>query len=219
MGGVVSQSWPLASMAMTMKGGSTVAADITMKNTGSKTWDSNTKLGTTQPRDRSSAFADGSWQGPNRAAHVSGTVPPGGTWKFAFNFHAPSTPGTYHEFFSLVEEGVAWFGDPGQGGPPDNQIEAWIEVTPGDPPPPPSDGGGTPADMGNVDNGGGAGSGGGGAYGGNGNKPGNGAKSGCSFAVAGAPGGWSLLFVLVALLARRWYQRRRGTCTPDSLQS
>jgi lysozyme len=127
--GYVSQSWPLASSPMPMFAGQTVAASITLKNTGSKTWDSNTKLGTTQPRDRSSAFADGSWLAPNRAAHVTGTVPPGGTFKFSFNFHAPAKAGTYNEYFDLVQEGVAWFSDPGQGGPPDNQIQAQIVVT------------------------------------------------------------------------------------------
>ncbi len=125
----VSQSWPLASTPMQMIAGQTVAASITLKNTGTKTWDSNTKLGTTQPRDRSSPFADSSWLSPSRASHVTGTVPPGGTFKFAFNFHAPAKAGTYTEYFDLVEEGVAWFSDPGQGGPPDNQIEAQIVVS------------------------------------------------------------------------------------------
>ncbi|MCU1277880.1 MAG: Lyzozyme (1,4-beta-N-acetylmuramidase) [bacterium] len=125
----VAQSWPLASTPMNLVAGQSVAASITLKNTGSKTWDSNTKLGTTQPRDRASAFADGGWLSPSRAAHVTGTVPPGGTFKFSFNFHAPAKAGTYHEFFDLVQEGVAWFSDPGQGGPPDNQFEAQIVVT------------------------------------------------------------------------------------------
>lgn len=125
----VSQSWPLASTAMPMFAGQTIAASITLKNTGTKTWDSNTKLGTTQPRDRASPFADSSWLASNRAAHVSGTVPPGGTFKFSFNFHAPAKAGTYNEYFDLVQEGVAWFSDPGQGGPPDNQIQAQIVVT------------------------------------------------------------------------------------------
>jgi lysozyme len=127
--GYVSQSWPLASTAMPMFAGQTVAASLTLKNNGSKTWDSNTKLGTTQARDRASAFADGSWLAPNRASHVTGTVPPGGTFKFTFNFHAPAKAGTYNEYFDLVQEGVAWFSDPGQGGPPDNQIQAQIVVT------------------------------------------------------------------------------------------
>jgi hypothetical protein len=124
----VSQSWPLASSSMKMIAGQTVAASITLRNDGSKTWDSNTKLGTTQPRDRASAFADSSWLSPSRADHVTGTVGPNGTFKFQFNFHAPAKAGTYHEFFNLVQEGVAWFSDPGQGGPADDNIEAWIEV-------------------------------------------------------------------------------------------
>lgn len=125
----VSQSWPLASTPMQMIAGQTVAASITLKNVGSKTWDSNTKLGTTQPRDRTSPFADGTWLSASRAAHVTGTVPPGGTFKFSFNFHAPAKPGTYNEYFDLVQEGVAWFSDPGQGGPPDTQLQAQIVVS------------------------------------------------------------------------------------------
>jgi MYXO-CTERM domain-containing protein len=37
----------------------------------------------------------------------------------------------YDEHYGLVEEGVAWFGDPGQGGPSDATIEGIIEVTQG----------------------------------------------------------------------------------------
>jgi lysozyme len=125
----VSQSWPLASTSLKMKTGETVAAELTMRNSGEKSWDANTKLGTTQPRDRASVFADASWPAANRAAHVTGTVAPGASFKFAFKLHAPDKPGSYHEFFDLVQEGAAWFSDPGQGGPPDNQLEAWIEVT------------------------------------------------------------------------------------------
>src|SRR5262249_12953059 len=69
---------------------------------------------------------DGTWLAANRADAVQGTVAPGGTFKFAFDFHAPAKAGSYHEFFSLVQEGVTWFGD--QGGPEDNVIEANIEV-------------------------------------------------------------------------------------------
>jgi lysozyme len=127
----VSQSWPLATTTMTMTTCQTVAATLTLKNTGTKAWDSNTRLGTTQPRDRASVFADATWVSTNRAAEVSGTVPPGGTYQFKFDFHAPPTPGTYNEFFGMVEDGVAWFSDPGQGGPPDNDIEAKIQVTAG----------------------------------------------------------------------------------------
>jgi hypothetical protein len=124
----VSQSFPLASAALTMVEGQVIPSYIELKNTGTKSWDSNTKIGTTQPRDRKSVFADGSWLAANRAAAVKGTVAPGGTYKFQFNLAAPTAPGTYDEFFGVVEENVAWFSDPGQGGPPDNDLEVKITV-------------------------------------------------------------------------------------------
>jgi MYXO-CTERM domain-containing protein len=62
---------------------------------------------------------------------VAGTVLPGGTYEFKFDFHAPPTAGAYKEYFGLVQDGVAWFSDPGQGGPPDDDIEANIQVTAG----------------------------------------------------------------------------------------
>ncbi len=125
----VSQSWPLASSAMTMTAGQTVAASITLKNVGTKAWDSSTKLATSNPRDRASAFQASDWLSANRLDAVTGTVAPGASYKFTFSFHAPSAPGSYHEYFNLVEDGVAWFSDPGQGGPADDVMEAWIEVT------------------------------------------------------------------------------------------
>jgi hypothetical protein len=126
----ISQSWPFASTTMKMTVNQVLSASITLKNTGAKTWDSSTKLGTTQPRDRASAFAGTDWLAPNRlAALPSGmTVPPGQSYDFKFSFHAPGKPGSFDEFLDLVQEGVAWFGDPGQGGPPDNDIEAKIQV-------------------------------------------------------------------------------------------
>ncbi len=124
----VSQSFPLASTTMTMTEGDVVPSYIELKNTGTKTWDSSTKIGTTEPRDRSSAFADSSWLAPNRLAAVKGTVPPGGTYKFTFDLAAPNKPGSYDEFFGVVQEGVAWFSDSGQGGPADNDLEVKILV-------------------------------------------------------------------------------------------
>ena len=124
----VEQSFPMAVTALKMKAGETLAAHITLKNTGTKPWDAKTRLGTTEPRDRASAFADSSWIAPNRPAGVTGTVAPGGTYKFEFKLHAPSKPGVYDEYFGVLEEGVTWFSDQGQGGPPDNQLQAKIEV-------------------------------------------------------------------------------------------
>ncbi len=124
----VSQSFPLASTALTMVEGQTIPSYIELKNVGSKTWDSSTHLGTTQPRDRTSVFADSTWLQPDRPSGVTGTVAPGGTYKFTFDLHAPDKPGTYYEYFGVVQEGVAWFSDPGQGGPPDNDLEVQVQV-------------------------------------------------------------------------------------------
>jgi len=132
----VSQSWPLASQpAMPVQCGQSVAAQLVVKNMGSSTWDASTKLGTTMPRDRASIFA-ASWPAPNRAAAIAGTVAPNGDGTFAFSFTGPTgaacVPGTYKEYFGVVQEGVAWFSDNGQGGPPDDQIEAVIQLVAGD---------------------------------------------------------------------------------------
>jgi lysozyme len=124
----VGQSFPLASTALTMVEGQTIPSYIELKNVGTKTWDSSTHLGTTQPRDRMSVFADSTWLSGNRPSGVKGTVAPGGTYKFTFDLHAPNKPGTYYEYFGVVEDGVAWFSDPGQGGPPDNDLEVQVQV-------------------------------------------------------------------------------------------
>jgi lysozyme len=127
----VSQSWPLATTTMMMTTCQTIPGTITLKNTGTKPWDSNTRLATTSPRDRVSVFADDTWVAADRLGQVAGTVAPGDTFEFKFDFHAPPTAGAYDEYFGMVEEGVAWFGDPGQCGPPDTDIQAKIEVTAG----------------------------------------------------------------------------------------
>jgi hypothetical protein len=127
----VSQSFPLATTTMMMTEGQVIPSYIELKNTGTKAWDSKTRIGTTQPRDRVSKFADSSWVADNRPAAVVGTVAPGATYKFTFNL-AATTPGTYDEFFGVVEDGVAWFSDSGQGGPPDNDLEVKITVVASD---------------------------------------------------------------------------------------
>jgi Phage tail lysozyme/Ig-like domain from next to BRCA1 gene len=127
----VSQSFPLATTALMMTAGEIVPSYIELKNVGTKTWDSKTRIGTTQPRDRASVFAASTWISSSRPAGVTGTVPPGGTYKFTFDLAAPSTPGTYDEFFGVLEEGDVWFGDPGQGGPPDDDLEVKITVVAG----------------------------------------------------------------------------------------
>jgi hypothetical protein len=124
----VSQSFPLASTALTMFAGQTIPSYIELRNTGTKAWGTSTHLGTSNPRDRVSAFADGSWLSTSRPAGAIGSVATGSSYKFTFNLHAPAKTGTYLEYFNLLEEGVAWFSDPGQGGPSDEDLEVKIVV-------------------------------------------------------------------------------------------
>ncbi len=59
---------------------------------------------------------------------LAGTVAPGATYKFKLNLHAPDKAGTYYEYFGVLQEGVAWFSDSGQGGPADNALEVQVNV-------------------------------------------------------------------------------------------
>jgi MYXO-CTERM domain-containing protein len=231
----VSQTWPYASMpAFTVKCGESVAAKIVLKNDGAKAWDASTRLGTTQPRDRASIFAGNDWISPNRAAEIKGSVAPGADGTFTFSFHGPTgaacVPGTYHEFFGVVQESVAWFSDSGQGGPPDNQLEALIEVVPGDPTPPPDLAGGNPpaGDDGGV--GGGTGSGPGGGTGSGGTTGGGdtgatpppsnpGAPAGCSVASGASGGAGGLGVMLLLLLAGAGRRRARLPHRPEAARA
>jgi lysozyme len=128
----VSQSFPYAAdPPLVVQAGEVIEAHIELKNVGTKTWNENTKLATSEPRDRASVFAGPEWPADNRLAVVEGEVPPGESFRFEFLLHAPSEPGTYSEYFSVVQEGEAWFSDPGQGGPPDDQLQGVFEVVPG----------------------------------------------------------------------------------------
>ncbi|MEO8877774.1 MAG: CHAP domain-containing protein [Polyangiaceae bacterium] len=124
----VGQSFPFATTALTMVEGQTIPSYIELKNAGTKTWNSSTKLGTTMPRERDSLFADATWPAPNRPAAVIGTVAPGATYKFNFDLHAPDKVGTYYEHLGVLQEGVAWFSDSGQGGPADDALEVQVNV-------------------------------------------------------------------------------------------
>ncbi len=124
----VAQSFPLASQPFELFAGETRAGSIDLKNDGLETWrPGEVFLGTTQPRDGASALAGPDWKSPSRAATVDKETPPGQTARFAFSVKAPAATGDHAQFFGLVREGVAWFSDGGQGGPPDDQLQ--VKVT------------------------------------------------------------------------------------------
>lgn len=205
----VSQSFPYASQGpLTIFAGESATVTLEMQNTGTEPWDENTRLATTEPRDRESPFAGPEWPGKNRYAQVEGVVMPGETYKFTWEMHAPLITGEYDEHMGLVQEGVAWFSDPGQGGPVDGQLQGIFRVVP-------YSGHGGEGGAG-VGGGGGAGGGGNGGDDGNGGDgaDGSGSKSntdsGCSMSTTGsrpgAPLGASLFAAALGfagLLRRR----------------
>lgn len=125
----VMQTFPLARTTLDLAPGALSAGYLEMRNTGTETWTpARTRLGTTQPRDRSSPVAGPDWLSTSRPAAIDRTVPPGATGRFTFTLRAPLAPGEYSEYFNLVEEGVAWFSDPGNGGPADNVIQVRVRT-------------------------------------------------------------------------------------------
>lgn len=143
---LLSTSFPPSGQALVMTPGQIATIDISLENVGTQNWDSNTRLGTTGPRDRTSPFADASWPGPSRPAGVKGTVAPGTSYDFSFVLHAPQKLGSYVEHYGVVQESVTWFSAADQGGPPDDEIALPIEVVaPGT-----TDAGTTTWDAGNV---------------------------------------------------------------------
>jgi hypothetical protein len=106
----ISQKLPL-----NMKVGEKVDAEVTFKNTGTRTWTVNQMIrpGVQAPRDQV-MFGTRSDKdsGSNRILPVLGeTVVPGQTKKYKFKLTAPKTPGKYYLQFQMVEEFEAWFGD------------------------------------------------------------------------------------------------------------
>ena len=106
----------------TVAPGASTTLWVEVKNTGTATWTSNVvRLGTDHPRDRQSAFANSSWLGSDKNRpcafdpnySVGGQLPPGYHTRFTLNVTAPTTPGTYREYFTPVADGVTWMKDIG----------------------------------------------------------------------------------------------------------
>ena len=79
---------------------------VVMKNTGSKTWTTDSSphgLGSHNPQDNTT------W-GLNRDA-ITANVSTGAEHTFTFNITAPSTAGEYNFQWRMVEDAVEWFGE------------------------------------------------------------------------------------------------------------
>lgn len=111
--------------------GNAATAYVDFQNSGSQTWHSDgaspVRLGTSHPKDRSSALANFGWINPTRPASFAGkmvngnlvattSIEPGETGRFPVTVTAPnvSQTTTYREYFQPVAEGAQWMEDIGQ---------------------------------------------------------------------------------------------------------
>ncbi|MFK7986324.1 MAG: peptidoglycan recognition family protein [Sandaracinaceae bacterium] len=145
----VSQSFPLASQPFELSTGQEQSGYIELRNIGTETWrPSEVFLAPTEPRNTASPLAGPDWISASRAATVDRVVPTGEVGRFNFTIRAPNVPGVTSQYFGLIREGLAWFSDPGQGGPPDDQLQVLLTTVEGPPrdagPPPMTDAGPLP---------------------------------------------------------------------------
>jgi len=103
---------------VTLAPGETTQLWVKFTNTGDTTWhNSGTNpihLGTDNPTDRTSKFYQTSWLSNNRAANMTeSSVAPNQSGKFIFTIKAPTSTGTYREYFTPVAEGLTWIGNKG----------------------------------------------------------------------------------------------------------
>ena len=92
-----------------MTAGQSYPVSVTMKNTGSMTWNEGSMIRLGASTDGS---GDASKFAPDRIKIPSGTnVPAGAQYTFSFTMTAPATTGYYSPRYKMVWEGHQWFGD------------------------------------------------------------------------------------------------------------
>ncbi|GAB4140939.1 MAG: hypothetical protein Fur0024_2630 [Patescibacteria group bacterium] len=69
------------------------------------------RIGTSYPKDRTSAFYDISWISTNRPTEISKIIYPNEFWNGSFKLKIPNSPGNFVEWFTPVSEGNFWFPD------------------------------------------------------------------------------------------------------------
>jgi MYXO-CTERM domain-containing protein len=184
-----------------MKLGDVVDGTIELKNIGTDPWKAGvTKLAPT-PRDKNSPLGATGWLSPTRISSPPADVAPGASYKFPVKLTANKI-GDYVQTFGVVEEGVTWFSDAGQGGPADDFLKVHVVVVQN------VGGDGGVGDGGPIADGGG----GDGGTGGN-DLTGSDDKGGCGCRVAGEPSGGSgeaaTFALFAAALGVTWTRRRR----------
>lgn len=120
-------SWSTQSNHVTLAKGESAQFTVQFRNDGTTTWNKNgdtpMRLGTLRKTDRVPGFIrddvvthnTSGWLKENRVQMVEDSVAPGqlGTFTFWYTVPGDKAPGTYREFFGLVQDNYAWLPDPG----------------------------------------------------------------------------------------------------------
>jgi hypothetical protein len=129
--------WVGQSPYLTMESGETATSYFDAQNVGTATWTNNVvRLGTTNPRDRISSFANSSWIQGNRATPLDQPfVEPGNVGRFTFTVTAPAVSSTtaFNEFFAPVAEARGWMENDASNWAP-NGVYLTYTVMPGEAP-------------------------------------------------------------------------------------
>jgi hypothetical protein len=122
---------------LTLESGQTATSWFEAQNVGTATWTNDVvRLGTTNARDRISAFADSTWINGARATALDQPfVEPGNVGRFTFTIKAPDVASTtvFNEFFAPVAELRAWMENNAENWPP-NGVYLTYTVLPGERP-------------------------------------------------------------------------------------
>lgn len=126
---LVSQSFPAADEApLVLAEGECRELTLTVRNTGGVAWDPGVQLGLSAPRDGAlPALVSPRWPDDTRVDAVDGVVALGEEHTFRFEL-CGNTLGVHAVGLNLLHDGVAWFSDPGQGGPADDALHFQVEV-------------------------------------------------------------------------------------------
>jgi Bacterial Ig domain len=136
-GGAYEAKWLTQSAYPTLESGETVTSWFEAQNVGTEPWTNDiVRLGTTNPRDRTSAFANSSWIYPWRPTNLDQSfVQPGQNGRFTFTMTGPPVSATtqFSEFFAPVADGKAWMENDASNWPP-NGVYLTYTVIPAQPP-------------------------------------------------------------------------------------
>jgi hypothetical protein len=122
---------------LTLESGQDATSYFDAQNVGTATWTNDVvRLGTTNPRDRTSVFANPTWLNAGRATPLDQPfVEPGRSGRFTFTVTAPPvrTTTTYDEYFAPLAELRAWMENNAENWPP-NAVFIRYTVLPAAPP-------------------------------------------------------------------------------------